>query len=344
MFFKNNKNLIVFLFSFIFLILSFFLILTLNSELRRSVFSRGMALHDFYRTKKMSVGLKNRDFNLLSKKLQEHIEFSRLISQGKNFMFHGIYYATELAVSRAIEQEDYNYLEDIFQQLIELDSRVYKPHVWYARSLSDSDIEKALEHLDIAIKISPSESDAYREIIRIGQNLNDKKIITKYCKMYKDVQSGGSAQKNYTALFGSFNSDKFAIKLFSKDNTQYTDYLSSTILINKNNDYEFLLSQELSEVGGLNLYFSTNEALKIKFKNIYYYDDNRNYEIGHKDITITSQNSYIEENEENISVFLIPKKDAIIRIKHDYKENIKKIIIEMNITKMNLVGKSLCGR
>ena len=259
-------------------------------------------------------------------------------------MFHGIYYATELAVSRAIEQEDFNHLENIFKQLIELDGRVYKTHVWYARSLSDTDIKKALKHLNKAIKISPSESDAYREIIRIGQNLNDKRMTTKYCKMYKNVLFGGSVQKNYKALFGSFNSDKFAIKLFSKDNTQYTDYLSSTILINKNNDYEFLLSQELSEVGGLNLYFSTNEALKIKFKKIYYYDDNRNYEIGHKDISITSQNSYIEENEENISVFLIPKKDAIIRIKHNSLKNIKKIIIEMNITKMNLVGKSLCGK
>jgi len=344
MFFKKNKNLIVFLFSFIFLILSFLLILTFNSELRRSVFSRGLALHDFYRTKKMSIGLTNRDFNLLSKKLQEHIDFSKSISQGKNYMFHGIYYATELAVSRAIEQEDFNHLENIFKQLIELDGRVYKTHVWYARSLSDTDIKKALKHLNKAIKISPSESDAYREIIRIGQNLNDKRMTTKYCKMYKNVLFGGSVQKNYKALFGSFNSDKFAIKLFSKDNTQYTDYLSSTILINKNNDYEFLLSQELSEVGGLNLYFSTNEALKIKFKKIYYYDDNRNYEIGHKDISITSQNSYIEENEENISVFLIPKKDAIIRIKHNSLKNIKKIIIEMNITKMNLVGKSLCGK
>jgi len=344
MFFKKNKNLIVFLFSITFLVLSFLLIFTINSELRRSVFSRTMALHDFYRTQKMSFGLKNRNFDILSKKLQEHIDFSKLISQGKNPMFHGIYYATELAVSRAIEQKDYNYLENIFKQLIELDSRVYKPHVWYARSLSDTDIEKAIKHLDLAIQISPSESDAYREIIRIGQNLNDKKITTKYCNMYKKVLSGGSAQKNYAALFDSFNNDKFAIKLFSKNNTQYTDYLSSTILINKNNSYEFLPSQELSEVGGLNLYFSANEALKIKFKRIYYYEDNKIYEIGHKDITITSQNSYIEANEENISIFLIPKKDEIVRIKHNYLKNIKKITIEMNITKMNLAGKALCGK
>ena len=342
MFFKKNKNLLVFLFSFIFLILFFFLMLTLNYELRRSVFSRGIVLHDFYRTKKMSISLENRDFNLLSKKLQEHIDFSKFISQGKNFMFHGIYYATELAVSRAIEQEDYEYLENIFKQLIEIDSRVYKPHVWYARSISSTDIEKALKHLDMAIKISPSESEAYREIIRIGQSLNDKQITTKYCKMYKKVLFGGSVQKDFTALFGSFNNDKFAIKLFSKNNYQYTDYLSSTILINQNNNYEFLLPQELSEVGGLNLYFSANEALKIKFKKINYYDDNKVNELDYKDLTVTSQNSYIEESEDGVSVFLIPKKDEIIRISHRTSHKIKKLQIIMSIEKMNIASKSLC--
>ena len=341
MFFKKKKNLFFLLFL---LILSPFILLSFDFELRRSLFTRILFLHYFYKIKKITIELQNRNFYGMSKELQNYINFSKIIGKGKNYMFAGIYDAVKLAASRAIEQDDYNKLENIFKQLIEIDSRVYKPHVWYARSISSTDIEKALKHLDMAIKISPSESEAYREIIRIGQSLNDKQITTKYCKMYKKVLFGGSVQKDFTALFGSFNNDKFAIKLFSKNNYQYTDYLSSTILINQNNNYEFLLPQELSEVGGLNLYFSANEALKIKFKKIYYYEDNKTYEIGLKDLTITSQNSYIEENEENISVFLIPKKDEIIRIKHNYLENIKKIIIEMNITKMNIASKALCGK
>ncbi|MDC1280209.1 hypothetical protein N8Z07_02740, partial [Pelagibacteraceae bacterium] len=230
----------------------------------------------------MSIGLQDRNFSLLSRRLQKHIDFSKKIAEGKNFMFTGIYRATDIAVSRAIEQEDFNNLENIFRQLIELDSRVYKPHVWYARALSDSDTDKALEHLDIAINISPSESDAYREIIRIGQNLNNLEMTSKYCKIYKRAMSGGSHQQDYGSLFSSFNNDKFAVRLFSRNNVEYTDYLSATTLLNKNNNYEFLVPQELKEISGLNLYFSAAEALKVKFKKIYYYENDKIHEISHE--------------------------------------------------------------
>ena len=343
MFFKKNQKIFVFLFVLVFLLFSFFATISLNSDLRRSFFSKFIAVHDFYRIKKMKLSLENRDFGLISKRLQEYINFSKLISDDKNYMFLGIYRATDLAVSRAIEQDDYNNLEVIFKQLIKLDNRVYKPHVWYARALSDSDTVEALKHLNIAIEISPSEGEAYREIIRIGQSLNDLEMTSKYCKIYKQALSGGNTQE-YPTLFNSFNNDKFAIKLFSKNQINYTDYLNATTLLNENNIYEFLPSKELTEIEGFNLYFSATEALKLKFKKIYYHDDNKIYEIMPKDVTITSQNSYIEENEENISIFLTPKKDEIIRIKHSHIENIKKIEIEMSIEKMNLASKSLCSK
>lgn len=343
MFFKKNQKIFIFLFILVFLIFSFFLVLSLSPELRRSFFSKSLVLHDFYRIKKMSIGLQNRDFGLLSKRLQEHIEFSKLISEDKNYMFVGIYRATDLAVSRAVEQDDYNNLQNIFKQLIEIDSRIYKPHVWYARSLSDTDTTKALKHLNIAIEISPSESEAYREIIKIGQNLNNLEMTSKYCKIYQNALSGGNTQE-FATLFNSFNNDKFAIKLFSKNEIDYTDYLGATTMLNKNNNYEFLPSKNLTEIAGLNLYFSAAEALKINFKKIYYHADDKTYEIGHEDITISSQNSYIEENQGNISIFLVPKKEEVIRIKHNHLKKIKKIEIEMSIEKMNLAGRSLCGK
>ena len=341
MFFKKKKNLFFLLFL---LILSPFIFLSYDFELRRSILSRILVLHDFYRIKKITIELQNRDFNEVSKKLQDYIDSSKIIGKGKNYMFAGIYHATSLAASRAIEQDDYNKLENIFKQLIEIDNRVYKPHVWYARALSDDDISKALKHLDIAIKISPSESEAYREIIRIGQSFNDDKITSKYCKVYEKALSGGSGAKDYPALFNDFNNDKFAIKLFSKNDAKFTDYLSGTTLLNKENVYEFLLSEQLLDINGLNLYFSLADALKIKIKKIYYYDDNKQYEISHKRLTITAQHSYIEDNEDNTSVFLIPKKDEIIRIKHKNLKKIKKIQIVMNIEKMKLASKSLCNK
>ena len=337
--FLKKKNLFIFL---SLLILSFFIFLSVNFELRRSIFSRILVLHDFYRIKKLTIGLQDRDFKLISEKLQDYIDFSKLISDGKNYMFHGIYDATDLAVSRAIEQEDFNNLENIFKQLIDLDNRVYKPHVWYARALSDNNKEEAIKHLDIAIEISPSESEAYREIIKIGQSLDDRTMTSKYCEIYNKALSGGSQQSHYPPLFDSFNNDKFAIKLISRNNKKSTNYLSATTLLNEINIYEFLLSTELFEIDQLNLYFSSAEALKIKFKKINYYDDNKVNEIDYKDLTVTSQNSYIEESEDGVSVFLIPKKDEIIRISHKTSYITKKLQIIMSIKKMNIASKSLC--
>ena len=337
--FLKKKNLFIFL---SLLILSFFIFLSVNFELRRSIFSRILVLHDFYRIKKLTIGLQDRDFKLIAVRLQDYINFSKFISDGKNYMFQGIYDATDLAVSRAIEQEDFNNLENIFKQLIDLDNRVYKPHVWYARALSDNNIEEALKHLDIAIEISPSESEAYREIIKIGQSLDDRTMTSKYCEIYNKALSGGSQQPHYSPLFDSFNNDKFAIKLISRNNKKSTNYLSATTLLNEINIYEFLLSTKLLEIDQLNLYFSSAEALKIKFKKINYYDDNKVNEIDYKDLTVTSQNSYIEESEDGVSVFLIPKKDEIIRISHRISHKIKKLQIIMSIEKMNIASKSLC--
>ena len=337
--FLKKKNLFIFL---SLLILSFFIFLSVNFELRRSIFSRILVLHDFYRIKKLTIGLQDRDFKLIAVRLQDYINFSKFISDGKNYMFQGIYDATDLAVSRAIEQEDFNNLENIFKQLIDLDNRVYKPHVWYARALSDNNIEEALKHLDIAIEISPSESEAYREIIKIGQSLDDRTMTSKYCEIYNKALSGGSQQPHYSPLFDSFNNDKFAIKLISRNNKKSTNYLSATTLLNEINIYEFLLSTKLLEIDQLNLYFSSAEALKIKFKKINYYDDNKVNEIDYKDLTVTSQNSYIEESEDGVSVFLIPKKDEIIRISHRTSHKIKKLQIIMSIEKMNIASKSLC--
>ena len=167
-------------------------------------------------------------------------------------------------------------------------------------------------------------------------------MTSKYCEIYNKALSGGSQQSHYPPLFDSFNNDKFAIKLLSRNNKKSTNYLSATTLLNEINIYEFLLSTELFEIDQLNLYFNSAEDLKIKFKKIKYHDDNKVNEIDYKDLTVTSQNSYIEESEDGVSVFLIPKKDEIIRISHRTFHKTKKLQIVMNIEKMNIASKSLC--
>ncbi len=194
----------------IFFALTFFF--TVSYEFRRSFFTQVLSLHDFYRLKTMTHGLQVRDFEILSKKLNSYMNASKKISKNKNYMLQGIYEATELVVSRAITQDDYNKIEEFLKNLIDLDDRIYKPHVWYARALSDNDYNLALEHLKLAIEISPSENEAYREILRIAQSLNDKDMANKYCKIYQNSFSGGEKPLHFATLFNSYNNNKFSIK------------------------------------------------------------------------------------------------------------------------------------
>ena len=112
-----------------------------DHENRRSIISRILVLHDFYRIKTLNYGLQVRDFTLLSEKLSNYM-FSKSFSNGRTYMFPGIYEAAELVVSRAVTQDDYNKIENVLEQLLEFDDRIYKLHVWYARQLAIRIIKK----------------------------------------------------------------------------------------------------------------------------------------------------------------------------------------------------------
>ena len=336
------------------LILIFFaltIFFTLSHEFRRSFFTKVLILHDFYRLKTMTHGLQVRDFEILSKKLNNYINASKKISKNKNYMLPGIYEATELIVSRAITQDDYNKIEEALKNLVDFDNRIYKPHVWYARALSDNDYNLALEHLKLAIEISPSESDAYREILRIAQNLNDKEMANEYCKIYKNSFSGGEAPLHFATLFNSYNNNKFSIKTIYKLNKETTskilevtenDYLNSQILQNTKKLYEFIPTQ-IKDLNGINLYFSPLSGLKINIESINYHSDNETFVFKPKDLTITSNHSFTDQINEKLIIYLTQKIDEVIRVRHKEIKKIDKINILMKIEKMNIVSNNLCS-
>jgi len=152
-FFKKIKFLLLIIFFLIFSLVAF---IAIDDSSRRSVISKVLVLHDIYRIRSLTHGLQVRDFSLLSKRLNEYIDVSNKFSDDRTYMFPGIYEATELVMSRAITQDDYNKIENVLEKLLKFDDRIYKLHVWYARALSDDNYEKALKHIDIAIEISPS--------------------------------------------------------------------------------------------------------------------------------------------------------------------------------------------
>ena len=335
---KKIKYLLVLTFFLIFIILTF---ITVDSGNRRSIISKTLVLHDFYRIKSLTHGLQIRDFSLLSKKLEKYINFSKKFSQGKTYMFPGIYEATELVVSRAITQDDYNKIENVLKQLLEFDNRIYKLHVWYARALSDDDYKKALDHIDIAIKISPSETDAYREALYIAQNTKNFDLANSYCQKYKNSFLGGNKPLHFATLFDSFNNQKFSVSV-NKIKNHNLHLINSNFILNKNKIYEFIF-EEPTDLNGIDLYFAPINNLILKINKIDYISNGVVDSIDLDYLTITSNHSFILENDNNsFNVLLAQIKEELLRIRHKNVENVEKLNLSMEIIKSNLTNNNLC--
>ena len=129
-------------------------------------------------------------------------------------MIPGIFEAIQYSASRAVTQEDYNYLQDTFVEFVKLDPRIYDSNVWLAKALFDDDPEQALILLKKAIEITPSREEAYRELIHLSSQLKDSKEFTRenYCDNYFSAQIGGYSDLHFSGMLGSNNLKKFGVK------------------------------------------------------------------------------------------------------------------------------------
>ena len=332
-----------FVLTIIFIFFGIIAFFAVDNNLRRSVISKVLVVHDFYRLKSLTRGLQTRDFSLLSKKLENYIEVSKKLSKGKTYMFPGIYEATSLVMSRAITQDDYNKIENILNYLIELDDRIYKLHVWYARAVSDTDYKVALNHLNKAIKISPSENEAYREALIIAQRLENNDLATQYCRQYRDSFLGGHKPLHFPTLFDSYNIQNFFLKVNSINKKKHINFIKSNISLNNGKSYEFIFSSP-TNLNGFNLYFAPLAGLEIKIIQIKYYSENQEYLIFPKDLTITTNKSFILESEDNsLKILLNQMQEEVLRLRHKDFNQIEKTHITMSIKKMNLTNSKLCN-
>ena len=152
---KTVKNISI-IFS-ILVLLFFFLplgLLTFNSDLRRATLNKVIPAYNLYQIISLQGSLKAKNFAKASDRLIKYIEISKKIANGKSRMFLGVYDAVNLVASKATTQSEYNDLENVFIELVKLDPNLYKARIWLAKSIVDTNYEKALFHLDKAIELA----------------------------------------------------------------------------------------------------------------------------------------------------------------------------------------------
>ena len=315
----------------------------LNYNFRRATFFRVVAFINLYEFYSIRQDVIQNNIKKAAKKINNYINFSQKISKGKNAMWQGIYDVTYLASSKAKKQNDFNQLEEVYLKLIDIDPNIYMVRVWLAKALSDNDYKKSLEHLHEAIKLSPANEEAYREMIRIYLKVNnDEKLIYNYCTKYSSTQLGGNLPRNYINFFGGNNLSKFSISLNLFENNLIS-YSKSITKIDSYEEYEISLINP-SDVQNINIHVSFLPGVQISVKNILLRSKNKLVELSPADINFFSKSSYLIKDPDD--EFVIIKGDAgdDIMTFHNNKKikSVDKIIFNMKISRLSLTNQSIC--
>ena len=345
---KSISKYIVIFFSSFFVI--FVLFFTFDSSIRRTLLTYIFVTHDYYQLKRLTYDLQLRNFDNLNKKLNNYMDISKKFYKKKSYMLPGIYEAFDTVMSQANDQDEFNFLENSLVRLVDMAPELYKPKVWLARALSDNNHKESIKLLDQAITLSPTQEDAYRELISIAQKTDNLSIAKKYCGIYPKSQIGGNQKIYFRSIFGSYNLKKFAVK-FESNNLDKNLYYHSGIKINDYYKYEFVPQKPLDLIG-LNLYFSFLPGINIKIKDIILYSKNLSKTFPGKDMLFSSKFSYLENKSEFLSILLLNQKDDVVQLifnkntltsNIDFFNSIDKIEILMNFNKMNLTNKNFCN-
>jgi len=337
---KITKSILLIFFLIFFIVIAS---LTFKSDLRRDIFHKIIVVHDFYQLKTLTKHVQTRNFSMASKHLLNYIKISKKISKGKSRMLIGVYDAVNLVASKASSQREFNLLEEVFFELVELDQDLYKGRIWLARAVSDTDYKSALMHLEKAIKISPASEEAYREGIRIAQERQDINLAQKFCNKYIEAQLGGNAPRHYGNYFGASSIRKMAVE-FSPESKNPIYYSHGGIQLNNFQNYEFVPTSPV-DMNGINLYFSFLPGIRVYFKEISIYFSGKIIKIPIQDFTVSSKSAYVDyDNDENLSFLLVNGEDEILRLRYkNIFKSVEKVIIEMNFSRMALSNKPLCA-
>lgn len=336
---KFYKYFFFFFFSIITLLI---LLVTFNSDLRRKSLTYIVNGYKVYMIVSLQDELKKNipDYYKLNKKLNNYISISNKIAYGKSKILIGIYDAANLVQSRIVNFEDHGYLEEFNKNLIKADPLLYSAKIWYAKSLlAKNHVEKAIEQIDEAIKISPVEDEPYRLGTLIALKSNNKDLFKKYCKNYKTSKFGGQQKRYKNLLFTGLNLNKFGIKFFNKESEPLNNeiYTHNGINLGKFDEYEIVPIEPL-DLKNLNLYFSFNAGTSLEIKKITFLHQNGKEEISSNDLIIESNNSFFSPENNNKLIFTLDD-DEVVRIYLSEKiENVQKVLINMKVDKMNIVN------
>ena len=322
------------------ILIGFISYFTINYDFRRDTYKRIIAFINLYQFYSIKQHVQSGDTASAAKKIDNYIDLSQKISKGKNAMWEGIYDVTHMISVNAKNQEDFNLMQDIYLKLLDIDDDIYLIHIWASRALLDDDGSKSVYHLKKAILLSPSNEEAYREILNLFNLIDDVNLISNYCEKYKDSLLGGNITPNTYKFFGGNNLSKFAISV-NQTNENLKIYPKSIGELNKFIEYNFVLDNP-QNIKQIEIYLSLLPGTKIEIDKIFTSGE-KEKELNQNDIYVFSNNSYFLNDSNIITLIKSTYDDDLISIKLKKKINlVEKIKFNIKFSRLDLANISFC--
>lgn len=332
-----------FLLSSLFFFFAIIFILLINSDLRRKLFGYPANLLNFYYETKINFAVSQKDFKKVSNYLNQYIDISQKFSKGKNIMLVSIFKKLSYASNRALSQDDYNNLENVYKKINDIDDKIYLNNVWLGRALIDNNIELSQFYLKKAINLAPASEEAFREILNIyklvGTNQKIDPFLTKQlCEKFSTNINGGTSDLININFFDG-NIRDFGIFLNDDENNIYKKK------INKFDNYiEYNFNfDELKNINSINIIGTFSKGSIITITNMFFNGD-KNTKINFNKTFLISKNNYVlNDNEDKLEILNPTDDNNIITLLLDQYENIESITFTMELKKIPLTNKKFCN-
>ena len=333
----SKKRFLILIFIFLSLFLAF---LVLNFEARRYIFQRITPAYSLFQILSTRELLRERNFQELVESLDDYIDKSELLLQGKSKMFSEVVDVVERVVVRIAEEEDLKKFESIFRRLLTNDPDNYKVRIWLAKSLILEDPNEALIHIKKAISLSESDESAYRLIAKLlSRNSSELKELV--CVDYKKAFTGEVQHRSHKNIFGGLGLNSFLLGIGKKPTNFYPH---NGIMLDKRSNYEFIPLEPVT-IDSINLYMSVLPGVKFKLHEVKLFEDNNSFNLRPKDFILSLNNGFIiGDDDEGLSLQVGSKDDDEIinlRFSRNY-ENIKKILIVGTFSRLPIVNNAAC--
>ena len=286
--------------------------------------------------------IETRNFSLGVELLEKQLDRTQNLSPGNNNLFKSLYKNVDYSFNSTVYIEDRDYFEKFLDRMAKLYPDNYSIRLWYSKTLENNDPDELYEQLDKAIEILGSDSKVYRIGIKNAFINQDNNKLDQYCMAYLENQLGGIKFADIPWVFNGIGLRSMTLELINRDKKIFIK--NNGISLDKNNEYEFLISEQIEINSNFYLHIAISDGVELKIKKIRFFSGgvlSDEYEMN--DIYLTTENSFVNNNG-SILLTLKDKPEIVEFHSNKFKENIKadKIIFDLSFQRLNTSSKNIC--